>query len=67
MFDGVLFDLDGTLWDATPAISCTRTDFTTMSRDALDMIAANTPQPKEKYYPAVLIERESIVTPQTEN
>ena len=31
------------------------------------MIAANTPQPKEKYYPAVLIERESIVTPQTEN
>ena len=21
MFDGVLFDLDGTLWDATPAIS----------------------------------------------
>ncbi len=58
---------DFMLADATPAISCTRTDFTAMSRDALDMIAANTPQPKEKYYPAVLIERESIVTPQTEN
>ena len=58
---------DFMLADATPSISCTRTDFTAMSRDALDMIAADPPHPQEKYYPASLIERESIVTPQTEN
>lgn len=54
---------DAMLSDSTPAITCTRTDFTAMSRDALDIIAGTIPHQPEKYYPAILIERESVATP----
>ena len=54
---------DAMLADATPAITATRTDFTAMSRDALDIIAGNLPRQPEKRYPAVLNERESVTSP----
>lgn len=55
---------DAMLADSTPAITATGTDFTAMSRDALDIIAGNLPRQPEKRYPAILNERESVTIPQ---
>lgn len=51
---------DPILQDCTPALSSTRTDFTAMSRDALDILAGNLPRQRERRYPAVIVDRESI-------
>lgn len=53
---------DSRLDDCIPAISSSRTDFTAMSRDALDIIAGNLPRQPQKLYMATIIERESILS-----
>ena len=53
---------DSRLIDCIPAITSSRTDFTAMSRDALDIIAGNLPRQPQKLYMATIIERESILS-----
>ncbi len=54
--DDPLFD------ECCPAITSSRTDFTAMSRDALDIITGSLPRQAVRLYPATLINRESIAT-----
>lgn len=52
---------DPLLEDCIPAISAAKTDFVTMSRDALDLIAGSLERRPERRYPATLVERESVI------
>ena len=53
---------DSLLGDCIPALTSTKTDFTAMSRDALDIVAGGLPRQELRLYPAEIIERESIAS-----
>lgn len=51
---------DASFEDCTPALNSTRTDFTRMSCDALDIITGKLPRQAERLYQAVIVQRESV-------